>query len=151
MQYKEITSRISNPLKKWYQFKYLKRYKEYVNYKVDSLLNSSLNYQLPQNIENKFEGNMYLLINNKTYSAAATFAGIFKELNLGSIIGEETGGHIAYYGDFWFMKTPKVKLNFYISPKRFIQFGGVDYNRGVVPDYLVKDDPLKFTKELISH
>lgn len=64
---------------------------------------------------------------------------MFKELKLGTIIGEETGGTISYYGDFWYMKTPNTGITFYVSPKHFIQYGGTDLNRGVVPDYLIKN------------
>ena len=100
-----------------------------------------------------FNGNLYLLTNNTSFSAAATFAGLFKELKLGTIIGEETGGKISYYGDFWYNKTPNTEITFYVSPKLFIQYGGTDLNRGVIPDYLVqdKDDSIKdFTFKIIK-
>jgi C-terminal processing protease CtpA/Prc len=87
----------------------------------------------------RFEGNLFLLTNTGTYSAASTFAGVFKHLELGTIIGEETGGTIAYYGDFWFLQTPNSKIKFHVSPKRFVQFGGADYDRGVLPNLQVPD------------
>ena len=73
---------------------------------------------------------------------------------MGSIIGEETGGTISYYGDFWMMQTPNTKIRFHISPKRFIQYGGNDLNRGVIPDYIIEDKKnsvLDFTYDIINN
>lgn len=82
---------------------------------------------------------MYLLTNSATYSAASTFTGVFKELKIGTIVGEETGGAISYFGDFWFLSTPNSKIQFHVSPKRFIQYGGEEYDKGVIPDYIIAD------------
>jgi len=70
-----------------------------------------------------------------------------------SIIGEETGGTISYYGDFWYMQTPNTGITFYVSPKHFIQYGGTDLNRGVIPDYLVsckEDSIIDFTYKIVE-
>jgi hypothetical protein len=51
------------------------------------------------------------------------------------------------------MKTIHTGINFYVSPKRFIQHGGNDLDKGVLPDYLVEDNGeliLNFTSELIK-
>jgi C-terminal processing protease CtpA/Prc len=41
---------------------------------------------------NSFTGKVYFLIDGETFSAAADFAALAKELKLGVFIGEETGG-----------------------------------------------------------
>ena len=46
-----------------------------------------------------YAGNVYLLTSGKTFSAAASFAWTFAECNIGTIIGEETGGMSVCYGD----------------------------------------------------
>jgi len=152
-QYKKIEIRISPELKERYKEKYPERYDWINGYSVDDLVIAEHNLTKPQIKNKRFNGNLFLLINNTSFSAAATFAGLFKELKLGIIIGEETGGTIAYYGDFWYLKTPKTGITFYVSPKRFIQYGGTDFNRGVIPDHLVVnkvDSILNFTYKLFE-
>ena len=103
-QYRKIEIRISPELKEHYEDRYPDRLDWINSYSIDDLVIPELNLQKTQKKETRFNGNLFLLINDATFSAAATFAGIFKELNLGTIIGEETGGTISYYGDFWFIK-----------------------------------------------
>lgn len=138
-QYQKIEIRISQELKERYKERYPNRYDWINSYAINDLLIPETKLTKPQNNNLHFKGNLYLLANNTSFSAAATFAGLFKELKLGTIIGEETGGTISYYGDFWYMKTPNTGITFYVSPKHFIQYGGTDLNRGVVPDYLIKN------------
>lgn len=151
-QYKKIETRISSELREYYEKRYPDRLDWINSYAIDDLVVSKGNLTKPQNKISHFNGNLFLLTNNTSFSAAATFAGIFKELELGTIIGEETGGTIAYYGDYWFLKTPNTDITFYVSPKRFIQFGGMEYDKGVVPNYLIpdkNDSILNFTHKMI--
>jgi hypothetical protein len=152
-QYKKIEIRISPELREHYKGRYPDRLDWINSYVIDDLVVPKRNSTKPKNKNLSYNGNLFLLTNKTTFSAAATFAGIFKELELGTIIGEETGGTIAYYGDFWMLKTPNTGITFYVSPKRFIQFGGTEYDRGVLPYYLIsdKDDSIMdFTYKMID-
>ena len=152
-QYKKIEIRISQELKERYKEKYPDKYEWINNCGIDSLAIIEENRIYPRNNNLCFQGNLFLWTNNASFSAASTFAGIFKTLKLGTIIGEETGGSIAYYGDYWFIETPNTGITFYVSPKRFIQYGGINFDRGVFPDYQVFDKGssiLDFTYELIE-
>ncbi len=152
-QYRKIEMRISLELQERYKEKYADRYDWLNSYAIDDLVVPEQNFIQPENNNLSFTGNLFLWTNNTSFSAAATFAGVFKALNLGTIIGEETGGTIAYYGDFWFLRTPHTGITYYVSPKRFIQYGGIDFDRGVIPDYLVcdqEDSIMNFTYKLIE-
>ena len=139
-QYRKIEIRISPELKERYKLKYPDRYAWISKYAIDELVVPDMDLTLPSNNKLRFAGKVFLLTDKTSSSAAATFAGIFKELNIGVIIGEETGGTIGYYGDYWDISTPNTAITFCIAPKRFIQYGGTDLDRGVVPDYLVVND-----------
>lgn len=139
-QYRKIEIRVSQELKERYKDKYPDRYEWINNYAIDELVVPDMNLTLPSNNKLRFVGNVFLLTDKTTSSAAATFAGIFKELKIGVIIGEETGGTIRYYGDYWDISTPNTAITFCIAPKRFIQYGGIDLDRGVIPDYLVRNN-----------
>jgi hypothetical protein len=138
-QYKTIETRISNELVERYKEKYPERMDWLNRYSINELVAESPAPEKPANNALRFTGDLYLLANKTSFSAAATFAGVFKELQLGEIIGEETGGTIAYYGDYWFMQTPNTALGFYIAPKRFVQYGGNDLDKGVAPNHWVED------------
>lgn len=152
-QYRKIEIRVSQELKEYYKVKYPEQYDWINNYAIDDIVVPDMNLTTPLNNDLRFGGNLFLLTDKTTASAAATFAGIFKELKTGIIIGEETGGTVGYYGDYWDIITPNTAITFCIAPKHFIQYGGTDLNRGVIPDYEVAnrgDSILHFTYNLIE-
>ena len=152
-QYRKIEIRASEALKERYKEKYPDQYSWLNQYAVDELVVPDINPTLPKDKSLRFSGNMFLLTDKHTFSAAATFAGLFKELELGTIVGEETGGTIEYYGDYWFMKTPNTGITFYVAPKKFTQYGNENPKQGVIPDHKVKnigDDILHVVYEMIE-
>jgi hypothetical protein len=151
-QYKTIEVRISQELKDYYKTKYPEVYELIKDKPNGVILDFPCEVKTPEYKKTRYNGNLFLLTDRYTYSGASTFAGLFKELKLGVIVGEETGGTIEYYGDFWFQELPITKLQFYVSPKRFVQFGGKRLKRGVLPDYFAPNSGkknLKKTYELI--
>ena len=149
-QYKTIETRVSQPLLDYYSQKYPETYEELKRQAIDFVSTVSGSRKTPHDREHRYSGRLYLLIDDQSYSAAATFAGLFRELKLGTIIGQETKGTIEYYGDFWMHYLPNTQLEFYVSPKRFVQFGGTEPDRGVVPDFVQEKDPVNFTHQLIE-
>lgn len=69
--------------------------------------------------QNKFMGELILLIGNRTYSSAQMFATIFADNNLGTIIGDYTGGAPSSYGDVLSFNMPNSKVGFGVSHKQF--------------------------------
>lgn len=140
-QYSSISLRVSNEVKNYYKERKPDTYNLIADIPIDTLFifNDSLfsNKQITK--LNFFSGNIYVLINDRTYSAAATFAGIIKNYNLGKIVGQATGGTIRYYGDFMMFRLPNTNIDFFISPKEFVQFGGGNFNEGVIPDILLNN------------
>jgi hypothetical protein len=108
----------------------------------------------------RFTGRVYLLIGPGTFSSATGFAAIVKDYELGTLIGEETGGLATSYGDFYPFDLPNTKLWVLVSHKRIFRPSGEDDGRGVLPDYEVKQSPedlekgidrvMEYTKELIK-
>jgi hypothetical protein len=153
-QYKRIETLISNDLKVYYQAKYPEKYDAIKDFENGDLISSQGDMVIPLEKKYRFNGKLFLLTDSKTSSAAATFAGVFKEFKLGVIVGEETGGTIEYFGDFWFLTLPNTGLQFHISPKRFVQHGGTDLKRGVIPDFVISNSHgsiMDFTKKLINN
>ncbi|PLX20081.1 MAG: hypothetical protein C0599_09740 [Salinivirgaceae bacterium] len=132
-QYKSIKLRVSEPLKAYYAKRPYKL--KSINYPNDTIIAVSGKEIQPHYKSSKFKGGLYVWVSARTFSAASTFAGLIKHLGIGKIVGEETGGTIGYYGDFWFQKLPNTQMTYYISPKEFVQFGGDDLDKGVSVDF----------------
>lgn len=88
--------------------------------------------------EGHYNGNVYLLTSNKTFSSAGSFAWVFKECGMGKVIGEETGGMNVCYGDVLSYRLPVSRLHCSISFKRFWQFRADENDiHGTIPDIAV--------------
>ncbi|PKQ60712.1 hypothetical protein BZG02_18495 [Labilibaculum filiforme] len=136
-QYASIGIRVSDEIKTLYKTKYPQLYNiiNHLNNNTIYNLKDSTLIHIPTPKKSLFNGDLFVIINERTNSAAATFAGVVKENKLGVIVGNKpTGEHLKYYGDFISFKLPNTKLEFFISPKEFIQFGGTNFNAGVEPD-----------------
>lgn len=81
------------------------------------------------------KGNIYLLTSNYTFSSASKFAWTFNYFNMGTIVGEETGGRIVTFGDsmgYWLSYSG---LYGSVSWKKFYGYGATDNEmHGVTPD-----------------
>jgi hypothetical protein len=108
----------------------------------------------------RYSGRTYLLIGGNTFSSATDFASIFQCYKVGKIIGTETGGLTACFGDVYKFELPNTKLDMNVSYKKFVNACGVDNRRGVIPDYIIEnsfedeqkgiDRVLEFTIDLIK-
>lgn len=144
-QYASIKLRVSNEIKNDYKIKKPYYHNLIADIPIDSLypicsLGDTLCFKNPVFKPNYFNGRVFVIIDHHTYSAAATFAGVIKEYNLGKLIGQPTGGTICYYGDFLTFKLPKTEMEFFVSPKEFIQHGNKSLNEGVTPDIITDNN-----------
>lgn len=91
--------------------------------------------------EGHYDGNVYLLTSNKTFSSAGSFSWAFKETGAGTVIGEETGGMNVCFGDILGYNLPVSGLYCTISYKRFWQFRADENDiHGTLPDIAVPAD-----------
>lgn len=91
--------------------------------------------------EGHYDGKVYLLTSNKTFSSAGSFAWAFKECGMGTVVGEETGGMNVCYGDILTYTLPISKIKTTISFKRFWQLRADENDiHGTLPDVAVNAD-----------
>jgi hypothetical protein len=88
----------------------------------------------PDNPANKFTGRTYLLTSHHTFSSANMLASAYKFYNMGTIIGEETGGVLTAFGDLIEITLPNTKLQAWCSHKKFVHPGADGLLHGVKPD-----------------
>jgi C-terminal processing protease CtpA/Prc len=108
----------------------------------------------------RYKGKTYLLTNNGTFSAAQGFASAYRCYGQGTIIGEETGGATLNFGDVHIFKLPNSGLKIMTSWEQVFSSCGIDNQRGVIPDFIVKnsiedyinhtDRVIEFTLNLIN-
>ena len=90
----------------------------------------------------QYKGNVYILIDGGTFSAAAIFAALMKSSGRATIIGEESGG--GYYGNTSMEKSyvtlPNAQLRLEIPLVRYqlnVDPSKNPFGSGVLPDYEV--------------
>ena len=126
----------------------------------DSVLVFNTELEKPVEKPPRFDGEFYVLIGPYTFSSAVSFISAVKDYELGTLIGEETGGLATSYGEEYSFRLPNTQLKVGVSYRHFVRPSGVDNGRGVLPDYEIKqsiedlkkgvDTILDFTKKLIK-
>ncbi|MHC4074893.1 MAG: S41 family peptidase [Planctomycetota bacterium] len=108
----------------------------------------------------RFNGKIFVLIGPESASSSVSFASAVKHFGIGALVGQETIDTTVAYGDCIKGTLPNTGLVFSVAAKRFVDAGGKEDGRGVIPDYEVKQKPedtakgvdtvLQFTLDLIE-
>lgn len=69
---------------------------------------------------NLYRGKIIVLVNNKTYSGASSFAHVMNKLGIASVEGE-TGCPTVYFGNFQPFTLPNSKIDYYITFAKFYE------------------------------
>jgi hypothetical protein len=84
-----------------------------------------------------YGGRVWLLVDNATFSSASDFAAMFRDYDVGKIVGYETGGLATCFGDTYAFNLKYSGIPCTVSYKQF--FGPKprpgDDEHGVLPDY----------------
>ncbi len=151
-QFSEIHLKVSEQIKRQYRWRWM----EVWRMETGSLHVMSGEKKEPGDNPLRFEGDTYLLTSPFTFSSATSFAAAFKHYEVGTVVGEETGGLRESFGDLYRTQLPSTRLRLNVSHKRFISPG--DDERGITPHYEVStrcagdgtDPVLDFVREQIS-
>lgn len=101
--------------------------------------------------EQVFDGQVYVLTNIKTYSAAMDFAMLIGDNDLGTIVGEPSGNLPDSYGDILSFQMPNSKLMLCVSHKRWYRVDQSKSGQPIMPDYEVESSgALEKVYELIG-
>lgn len=69
---------------------------------------------------NLYRGKIIVLVNNKTYSGASSFAHVMNKLGIASVEGE-TGCPTVYFGNYLPFTLPNSKIDYYITFSKFYE------------------------------
>lgn len=95
---------------------------------------------LIKNPHSRFDGNVYVLTDNGTYSAAVMFANCVKNYKYGTIVGEPTGGHISMFGGSSELRLPNTKLNYRVAKVAYLEHCNQRIRQPVYPDIEVPSE-----------
>lgn len=102
--------------------------------------------------EGFYDGKVWLLTSNKTFSSAGSFAWATQAFGAGTLVGETTGGMNVSYGDVLGYNLPISGITCGISYKRFWKYNADENDiHGAVPEYQVpKEQAMKKALQLIK-
>ncbi len=105
----------------------------------------------PDKNESVFDGELYVLTDIQTYSAAMDFAMLIADNGLGTIVGEPSGNLPDGYGDCLFFQMPNSKLLISVSFKKWSRIDSSKAGEAIMPDVLVSSgEALDKVYELIG-
>ncbi len=87
-----------------------------------------------------FEGNVYVLTNRKSFSAAMDFAQIIQDNKLGKVVGEPPANDANGYGEIVVFSLPNTGISLQISTKKWYRIDADNVSDYVIPDYPCKGD-----------
>ena len=90
----------------------------------------------PHEGSRKFDGQVFCLISEKTFSAGVVAAAIYKANRMGITVGQETSGRVKFCSDPVTKTLPHTKLEAAI-PLAIYALPGEKPDRGVLPDFIV--------------
>lgn len=97
-----------------------------------------------------FGGDIYILTDVKTYSAAMDFAMFVGDNDLGVIVGQASGNLPDSYGDLLYFQTPNAKLLLSVSFKKWYRIDQTKSGEPLTPDYVCpSEEALEKAYELI--
>jgi hypothetical protein len=132
---------------------FIKQINDYKQTPIGMVYEDIKGFKNPINIKYRFKGKIYLLINSNTFSTALGFATVFKDYEIGHIIGEQTKSEVNEFGDIYPFDLPNSGLWVWTSAKRYIRPSGELTNGGLKPDTFVEDvddNILEYTIRMIK-
>lgn len=91
-------------------------------------------------VDNAFDGRVYALTSNYTFSSAMDFATVIQDNGIGKVIGETPGNMPTAYGDKLGFQLPESKLLLGVSYKKFYRVDIDKSEEPLIPDCTVSTD-----------
>lgn len=103
-------------------------------------------WEKPIDSNNRFEGNVYLLIGPVSYSAAIVFATTLQDNQFATLIGEPTGGYANQSAQGNLFNLPHSKLRAYITTKLLVRPSAISDQAPVVPEHIINESTESITQ-----
>lgn len=138
-QFSRYEVKVSNQARTWFLSQ--NGYVPWANgQEIGSVYKAEIPWHKPAPNPSRFFERLFVLISNDTFSSAVSFASTIKDLKLGTLVGQETGGNPTDFGDVCPFKMPNTQLEAWVSTTFWVRPGGFDNRHGVFPDINVDAD-----------
>ena len=133
-----------------------------VDAETDSIYTVTYDDDLEHAVDNpkRFQGNVFMLANINSFSSATVMAATFQCYDMGTLVGQETGGVQVFFDEPIVMTMPQTGIRFLCSYQLRWCPCGERMDRGILPDYTVPwrlqdqrngvDTEIEFIKGLIQ-
>jgi hypothetical protein len=101
------------------------------------LFNFQISYTQPRN-ENRFYGDVYVLINRHSYSNAVNVAAIVQDYGFGRVVGEKTSDMATTYGAMETFKLDATGITVSFPKAHIIRPSGETMSDGVTPEQIIE-------------
>jgi C-terminal processing protease CtpA/Prc len=92
-----------------------------------------------QPYQNAFNGKVFVLVNEGSFSNSSIFSEAFKKYNRGKLIGTETGGCSTLSGGDGYFTCPNTRINLLKVTHRMITTKThIKNGQGVIPDLIIE-------------
>lgn len=108
--------------------------------KGGKLKNRSAEREKNKKVDIAFDGELYALTSNFTFSSGMNFAVAVADNNIGKIIGEMPGNMPAHYGDKLSFQCPNSGLIVSVSYKKFHRADNTKDGQPLTPDIIIESD-----------
>lgn len=103
---------------------------------IGTIIHSDAGTRVPDNTwPNRFNGKVYLIVGDGTFSSAIMFATVVKDNNLATLVGQvPQNGHPNHFGEMYDAKLPNTKIDIRFGVKEWIRPAGKSKENILYPD-----------------
>lgn len=105
----------------------------------------------PAGLDNRFDGEIAVLVGPATYSQAIAFASVVQDFSIGQIAGATTAGRVNQTGQVQAFTLPETGFEVRAPLYIFTRASGVAGDGGLVPDIEIDTDAENAIERLIEH
>lgn len=125
-------------------------WKSILEHKDGEVYDYDFGFYEPQPLTKRFQGKVYVLVNRQSYSQSTVTAAQIQDYNFGTIVGEETGEYSNLYASIYSYQLPKTGVVVEVSKGKINRINGINNNKGLVPDIILKDHLLDEKDEILD-
>jgi hypothetical protein len=125
-------------------------WKSILEHKDGDIYNYDLGFYEPQPKHKRFQEKVYVLVNRQSYSQSTVTAAQIQDYGWGTIVGEETAEFPNLYASIYNYPLPKTGITVEVSKGKIERISGIDNNKGIIPDIIIKDHLLDEEDEILE-
>ena len=125
-------------------------FQEILKHQNGEIFSYSFEEMQPQELQKRYKGNVFTLINRQTYSQAAVAASLIQDYQFATVVGEETGDFPTLYASLFTVELPNTKTPVKIPKGYIVRVNKSEKAEGVIPEIHIDDHLLDDKDEIFD-